>query len=168
MSTETMTQTNTLAIVPAALKATGEIVAAAVSTQQIDINDIGDLIRTTYMGIVASLEAPHQAAKAAEPATPVPAIAVKNSITPDAIISLIDGKPYKLLRRHLTTQGYTPQRYRATFGLPHDYPMTAPNYSKLRAEFARTIGLGRKPAKPAKAAKTTKPTLVKISRRKAA
>ncbi len=77
---------------------------------------------------------------------------VRKSITPDALISFIDGKPYKTLKRHLTGHGLTIEAYRERFGLPHDYPTTAANYSAMRAEFARTAGLGHKRRKPAQTA----------------
>jgi predicted transcriptional regulator len=47
-----------------------------------------------------------------------------------------------MLKRHLTTQGFTPDTYRATFGLPADYPVTASNYSAARSKLAKDIGLG--------------------------
>jgi len=43
----------------------------------------------------------------------------------------------------------TPDEYRAKWHLPRDYPMVAPNYAERRSQFAKKIGLGRKP-KPAK------------------
>jgi hypothetical protein len=52
-----------------------------------------------------------------------PAVPVKKSVTPDAIISLIDGKRHKSLKRHLTGHGLTPAQYRERYGLPVDYPM---------------------------------------------
>jgi len=75
-----------------------------------------------------------------------PAVSVrKSTASPDFIISLIDGKSYKTLRRHLTTHGMTPESYREEFGLKPDYPMVAPNYSESRRAMAKKIGLGRKP-----------------------
>ncbi len=48
-------------------------------------------------------------------------------------------------KRHLNTSyGMTPDEYRAKWGLPHDYPMVAPNYAKSRSELAKTMGLGRR------------------------
>ena len=69
----------------------------------------------------------------------------KSLANPDFIISMIDGKSYKTLTRHLTTNGLTPAEYRERYGLKADYPMTAPNYSKARSAMAKKIGLGRKP-----------------------
>lgn len=75
----------------------------------------------------------------------IPAVPVKKSVTPDHIISLEDGRPYKSLKRHLKGRGMTPADYRAKWGLAADYPMVAPNYAKARSELARSFGLGRRP-----------------------
>jgi len=86
-----------------------------------------------------------------------PAVSVRRSLaSPDHIISMIDGKPYKTLMRHLSGHGLTPQAYRARYGLKHDYPMIAPAYSAARSEMAKRIGLGRKPSAKI-AAKTAEP-----------
>jgi len=63
-------------------------------------------------------------------------------VTRDAVISFIDGKGYKTLKRHLTVHGLTPDTYRARFGLPSDYPMVAAAYSEVRSGLAKTLGLG--------------------------
>ncbi len=85
----------------------------------------------------------------AEPAVSteyVPAVTVRKSLaSKDHIISLIDGKPYKTLRRHLSGHGLTPDEYRARYGLKADYPMVAATYSEARRAMAKKIGLGRKP-----------------------
>ena len=74
-----------------------------------------------------------------------PAVSVRKSLaSKDHIISLIDGKPYKTLRRHLAGQGLTPDEYRQRYGLKSDYPMVAENYSEARRDMAKKIGLGRK------------------------
>ena len=75
-----------------------------------------------------------------------PAVSVRKSLaSKDHIISMIDGKPYKTLRRHLATNGMTPVEYRERYGLKPDYPMVAENYSESRRAMAKKIGLGRKP-----------------------
>jgi len=72
-----------------------------------------------------------------------PAVSVKKSVTPDFIICLEDGKKFKSLKRHLRTRyGMTPDEYRNKWGLPHDYPMVAPNYAKERSTLAKRMGLG--------------------------
>lgn len=69
---------------------------------------------------------------------------IKKSIGAESLTSFIDGKPYKSLKRHLTTNGYSPETYKATFGLPADYPLTHPTYSAKRSELAKALGLGQK------------------------
>ena len=101
---------------------------------------------------VASLSS--EASADAEPsaAAPehVPAVSVRKSLaSKDHIISMIDGKPYKTLRRHLSTHGLTPEEYRERYGLKADYPMVAPSYSEHRRAMAKRIGLGRKPGQKA-------------------
>ena len=97
--------------------------------------------------------------KTYEPAT----TARKSLSSPDHIISMIDGKPYKTLRRHLSTNGMTPEQYRERYKLKADYPMVSPNYSESRRAMAKKIGLGRKPgqkvekAAPKPAARKTTP-----------
>ena len=74
-----------------------------------------------------------------------PAVTARKSLaSPDHIISMIDGKPYKTLRRHLSTNGLTPEEYRERFNLKPDYPMVAATYSEARRAMAKSIGLGRK------------------------
>jgi predicted transcriptional regulator len=55
----------------------------------------------------------------AEPAANFePAVTVRKSLSsPDHIISLIDGKPYMTLRRHLSGHGLTPEQYRERYNL---------------------------------------------------
>ena len=75
-----------------------------------------------------------------------PAVSVRKSLaSPNYIISMIDGKPYKTLTRHLTKHGLDAKTYRERYGLISDYPMTAPAYSEARRAMAKKIGLGRKP-----------------------
>ena len=74
-----------------------------------------------------------------------PAVSVRKSLgSKDHIISMIDGKPYRTLRRHLSTHGLTPEEYRARYNLKPDYPMVAESYSAQRREMAVKIGLGQK------------------------
>lgn len=129
---------------PADLKElTADIVANFVQSNSIAAADLTGLIRTVYeaLGSVGQAEeaAPEQATKAT-------AAQIRKSITPNALISFIDGRPYKMLKRHITTNGMTPAEYRTKYGLPKDYPLTSTNYSAKRSEFALARGLGRKAA----------------------
>ena len=90
--------------------------------------------------------------KAPEPEKPKGAVSIRSSIKPDGLVSMIDGKKYQTLRRHISGHGYTPESYRDTFGLPRDYPMVSANYSETRRAMAKKIGLGRKRSADAPAA----------------
>ncbi|WP_336966378.1 MucR family transcriptional regulator [Sphingobium aquiterrae] len=97
----------------------------------------------------AGTGAPSEDAPAEAGEQHVPAVTARKSLaSPDRIISMIDGKPYRTLRRHLSTNGLTPDEYRARYKLKPDYPMVAPAYSEQRRTMAKKIGLGRKPASP--------------------
>lgn len=58
----------------------------------------------------------------------------------DYIVCLEDGKRYKSMKMTLERKfKLTPDEYRSKWGLPKDYPMTAPNYSARRKELSSAI-----------------------------
>ena len=72
-----------------------------------------------------------------------PAVPIEESIQPDYIVCLEDGKRMKMLKRHLkTAYNMTPDQYRERWGLPVNYPMVAPNYAAKRQGIAKSIRLG--------------------------
>lgn len=80
-----------------------------------------------------------------ENSTHIPAVSVRKSLASrDHIISLIDGKAYRTLRRHLAAHGLTPEEYRARYNLRPDYPMVSESYSERRRALAQEMGLGQK------------------------
>ena len=74
----------------------------------------------------------------------VPALDPRDSISADGntIYCLVDGVPLKMLKRYIKRWGFTPDSYRQVFGLPGNYPMTAPGYAAAKNEEAKRIGLG--------------------------
>src|SRR4028119_196094 len=106
--------------------------------------DIPAFLRSMHEAVRSLGEAPVE--HPGEPAQKhEPAVTVRKSLSsPEHIISLIDGKPYKTLRRHLSRHGMTPEQYRERYGLKKDYPMVAPAYAEIRRDLAKKIGLGRK------------------------
>ena len=131
---------------PAAdLKAlTADVVSAYVSSNMLGSEELSKLISDTYQALsTAGAPAPVRV----EAPKPDKA-AVRKSVQPDYLTSFLDGRQYKSLKRHLNTQGLTPDEYRSRFGLAKDYPMVAPNYSAQRRQLAKTLGLGRKAVKP--------------------
>ena len=121
---------------------TADIVAAYVANNNVRVADLAEVIASTHTALVG-LGTP----AVAEPAAPehVGVVSVRKSLaSPDHIVSMIDGKLYRMLRRHLTTHGLTEQQYRQRYNLPASYPMVAPAYSAKRSAMAKSIGLGRK------------------------
>lgn len=125
------------------LEMTTDIVSSYVSANEVNVADLPALIRSVFQSLNTLGQAPAEADAASAPVTKASAAAIRKSITPNALISFIDGRPYKMLKRHLTNQGLTVADYKAKFGLPDDYPITAPAYSEARSKMAISIGLGR-------------------------
>lgn len=119
-----------------------DVVAAYLSNNQLPAGQIPEVIDTIFR----SLSGLDGSAAEAKPEPQKPAVPVRRSVTPEYIVCLEDGKKLKMLKRHLRTNyNLTPEEYRAKWNLSPDYPMVAPNYAKQRSEFAKKIGLGRKP-----------------------
>ena len=127
------------------LALTAEIVASYLSNaSHVKAEEIPEIIRSIRAAL--SEGSTPAASPEPEPASgPTPKMhgaTVKKSITPDALISFIDNKPYKTLKRHLSRHGHDMKSYKEAFGLPKDYPSVAPNYSAARSEMAKKLGLG--------------------------
>ena len=105
--------------------------------------EVPNFLRTVHAAIAGLSN--DAAGQAAEPTSDhTPAVAVRSSVKPDYIVSLITGQKLKSLKRHLTSHGLTPAEYRERYGLKPDYPMVASAYSAQRREVAQKLGLGRK------------------------
>lgn len=123
---------------------TADVVAAYVGNNPLPATQIPEVINTVY----GSLRKINVVTRNGGDEPPKAAVPVRKSITPDYIVCLEDGKKLKMLKRHLrTVYNLTPDEYRTKWGLPTDYPMVAPNYSKQRSSFAKKIGLGRSPGR---------------------
>lgn len=127
---------------------TADVVAAYVANNMVAVADLPRLIASVHGALAGA--APAAEAAAEDPAL-IRAVTVRKSLADrDRIVSMIDGKPYASLARHLRTHGLTPQDYRTRYGLAPDYPMVAPGYSEKRRALAQAIGLGRKPGESPK------------------
>ena len=124
---------------PEFINLVADIVSAYVSKNNVPVAELAGLIASVH----ASLSGLGQPAAAPAEDHKVTPAQIRRSITPDAIISFIDGKPYKSLKRHLTSNGMTPDEYRQKYGLPRDYPMVAASYTARRSELAKSLGLGQ-------------------------
>lgn len=119
-----------------------DIVAAFVSNNSLPASELAGLLINVHAAVDRLTKGEAAPPTEDEVDKPTPA-QVRKSISPDALISFVDGKSYKTLKRHLGTHGLDMQSYRARYGLPSDYPSVAPNYSAARSALAKNIGLGQ-------------------------
>jgi predicted transcriptional regulator len=118
---------------------TANIVSAYVSNNTVGREDIPAMIADIH----EALSNASQRNSTAEREDLKPAVSPKKSVHDDYLICLEDGKKFKSLKRHLRTHyNLSPDEYREKWGLPHDYPMVAPNYAAARSHLAKQMGLG--------------------------
>ena len=121
------------------LSQTVTVVSAYVSHNGAEPDEVTTLLRDVHATLSELAHGP-----VTEPA-PTPAVPIKKSLGEDELICLEDGKSFRSLKRHLKAEhGMSPEEYRDKWGLPSDYPMVAPGYSKKRSALAKKAGLGRK------------------------
>ena len=120
---------------------TATVVGAFVGHNTVAVTDLSALIKSTYAAL-AGIQSVDTVEETEEVEKPTLA-RIKKSITPDGLVSFLDGKSYKTLKRHLGTHGLTIKEYKDRFGLPAAYPSVAPNYSAARSAIAKSLGLGQ-------------------------
>ena len=116
---------------------------------RVQADDVPQFLRNMHATVLelagGTSGTPQPEAEAAPAEEFTPAVTVRKSLaSKDHIISMIDGKPYKTLKRHLSRHGLTPEQYRQRYNLRPDYPMVSENYSAARRDMAKNIGLGQK------------------------
>jgi len=89
-----------------------------------------EVIASVHMALRGLTVSMPEAPNSAEFATPAQ---IDRSITPDALVSFLDDRPNKALKRHLAGHSLDAGEYRKRFGLPDDYPLVAPSYAALRS-----------------------------------
>ncbi len=120
------------------LQLTTTIVAAHLSHNPIAAAELPGLIATVHQAL-ATVGTEEAVGK------PKPAVSIKQSVKPEYIVCLEDGKKHKTLKGHLkAAHNMTPDDYRKRWGLPSDCPMVAPKYAAARSALAKKFGLGRK------------------------
>lgn len=121
---------------------TVQLLSAYLANNTVPSEELAGLIQSTRVALAQ--EAAPVELEVDKP-TFTPAVTARKSLaSPDHIISMIDGKPYKTLKRHLSANGLTPDTYRERYGLPASYPMVAPTFAAMRREIAERIGLGNR------------------------
>ena len=118
------------------LHLTTQVASAYFQNNRVASTDVAAVISTIHQSLLAIKNETSAQKKSV--------VTIGDSLTPDYIICLEDGKKLKMLKRHLRTNfNMSPTEYRAKWGLPPDYPMVAPNYASLRSQFAKQSGLGK-------------------------
>lgn len=128
------------------LAMTAQVVSAQVAKRQTEPHELPDLISSVYKALSTADSPAVETALDAE-VKQQPAVDPAQSIFHDYIVCLEDGRKLQMMKRHLfAAYGMTPEEYRLKWGLPSDYPMTAPGYSDKRSGLAKTFRLGHRPA----------------------
>jgi predicted transcriptional regulator len=123
---------------------TSQIVAAYVRKNLISTDQIAALINSVHSTLSGLGN------EVVEEPPRIPAVSVRRSVHPDYIVCIECGYKAKMLKRHLHSRhGLSVAEYRTRWNLSSDYPLTSPNYSERRSQFAKSIGLGRGRAQPA-------------------
>lgn len=123
------------------IELSADIVCAYVSHNSLSPSEMTSFISDVH----STLRALDTGASASINTTQKPAVSIKKSLSSEYIICLEDGKKFKSLKRHIRTHyDLSPEEYREKWGLPVNYPMVAPSYSKVRSQLARANGLGKK------------------------
>lgn len=122
------------------LRLGADIVSAYVSRNAVAADAVPEIIRSVHH----ALEGLTRGTPPAIEEKPKPAVPIARSVQHDFIVCLEDGKKLKMMKRYLRARyDMSPEEYRTKWGLPADYPMTAPNYAAKRSEFAKKFGLGK-------------------------
>lgn len=143
---------------------TASVVAAFVANQKLTPAELSALITEVGRALGGLDASKPEVAETVK----LTAAQIRKSITPNALISFEDGKGYKTLKRHLSTRGMSPSEYKTKWGLPNDYPTTAPSYSAKRSAMAKSFGFGIGGRKPAAKAAPAKAAAPKVAAPKAA
>ncbi len=120
------------------LKSTAKITAGYFSNNEVKENKISSIIENVYSTLVSISDKTSSYAL-------TPFVDIKDSVKPDYIVCLEDGKKLKMLKRYLKAKfNMSESEYKEKWGLPRDYPMIAPNYAKKRSMLAKKSGLGQR------------------------
>ena len=123
------------------MELTVALVAAYVSNNRVETEELPELIRDIHQTLHdIDRELGPTDRRPREPFVPI-----SESVTPDYLICLEDGKRLKMLKRHLKTAfNMTPEDYRNRWDLPPDYPMVASNYAAQRSALAKKSKFGNR------------------------
>jgi predicted transcriptional regulator len=110
---------------------TADVVKAFVANNAIPASELRALVETVHASFARLSHAV------------VAPTMIRESVTPDFLVSLENGKRYRTLRFHLAKLGLSPESYRQKWRLPPDYPMVASSFAARRSELAKASGFGK-------------------------
>ena len=116
-----------------------KVLAAFVANNSVPTGELPALIEAIH----AAMTRLREGVETPAPEQLKPAVPIRQSITPEYLICLEEGKHFKSLKRHLAAHGLTPQQYREKWRLPSDYPTVAPKYAAARSALAKKSGFGK-------------------------
>lgn len=122
-----------------------DIVVACLAQTPVKPNDIPKLIADVEEALLQVAQGERQPREKLQPAVPI-----ENSIQDAFLVCLEDGAKVKSLKTYLKRHhNLSPEQYINRWGLPDDYPMVAPSYSRARSDIAKRNSLGgRIPKRP--------------------
>lgn len=124
------------------MAATAQIVSAYIAGRNQEQFNLNALMADVYNSLLHMSESTVLSSQSNTMEKPAN-VSVEDSVRPDYLICLEDGKRVKMLKRYLKTNyNMTPEEYRNRWNLPESYPMVAPNYAEVRSQLAKKIGLG--------------------------
>lgn len=115
---------------------TAQVVSDYLIRHAVSAEDLPTLIKNVATALADVSNSAADIPDSAITSRPIPAVPIGESVHP-YIVCLENGMKKKVLKRSLKRIcGLSPEQYRAKWGLPDDYPTTAPNYSDKRRSLA--------------------------------
>ncbi len=114
------------------------------SNNSVPVAELPNFIRNVHDAVRELTSGGTPSAATAAPEADKPSTAqIRKSVRPDGLVSFIDGKTYKTLKRHLTSHGLDPRTYRDRYGLAGRLPDGGPRLRREALCLAKAIGLGQ-------------------------
>lgn len=106
------------------------------------LDEVSSVYRT-LLGLVSD-DNPVKMVGEVDVAVRYPSVDPSKSYTDDSVTCLVCGREMVALTKHIRmSHGMEDAQYRKIFGLAHDHPLVAPNYSRRRSDMAKENGLGK-------------------------
>jgi len=123
-----------------ALEMAKELVMAQIQLGQLQAEQVQNAIRQTHASLAALKAQEEGGTDTVAPATEMPPVDWRKSITRHTVTCLECGQPFKQLsHRHLQDHGLDSRSYRAKYGIPRTQPLAAKTTTVRRREVVQGI-----------------------------